>query len=92
MPDLPVRACGAAKLGMVAASRGMELRSGSGVLRGGERAKGVMRTRDLSCKREPIWSMTNLAMLSTPSQNLSWMAANHGNSVMLPHLSTVQLW
>lgn len=55
--DLPVRACGAAKLGTVAASWGMELRSGSGVLRGGERAKGVMRTRDLIWKREPIWSM-----------------------------------
>lgn len=46
-----MRACGVSELGTVAASWGIELISGSGVLLGGEIAKGVIRTRDFSCKK-----------------------------------------
>lgn len=45
---LPVRTCEVAEWGTVAASCGIELMSGSGVLLGGEMARGVIR-RDFSC-------------------------------------------
>jgi hypothetical protein len=85
--DLPVTACGTAKLGMVAASWGMELRSGSGVLCRGERANEVMRTGDLSCKRAHLVNENRDQI-----QNLSWMPGNYCDSIILPQLSTVQLW
>lgn len=52
-----MRACGAAELGIVAASWGIELISGSGVLLGGEIAKGVIRTRDFSWKTQQMLVM-----------------------------------
>lgn len=41
---------GVAECGTVAASWGMELMSGSGVLLGGEMASGVITMRDFSCR------------------------------------------
>lgn len=41
-------------MGTVAASCGIELTSGSGVLLGGEIARGVIRTRDFSCKKPQL--------------------------------------
>lgn len=48
--SLPVSTWGVAEWGMVAASWGMELISGSGVLLGGEIANGVITILGLSCR------------------------------------------
>lgn len=66
---LPVRTSGVAEWGMVAASWGMELMSGSGVLLGGEIARGVIANRDFSCTH------THTHTYNTISKNIS--LSNH---------------
>lgn len=56
---LPVSTWGVAEWGMVAASWGMELMSGSGVLLGGEMASGVITIRGLSCGNIGVFFQQN---------------------------------
>lgn len=67
----------------------MELRSGSGVLRGGDRAKGVMGTGDLICRRVHLMSEF-LEMAYTPQA--AQMPANSLYTFTLLHHPTPQLW